>query len=100
MPTYIYETIPTDPKQKPRRFEVEQRMSAAALTTDPESGLPVRRVITGGLGFIGAADKSAPEPGPCGMGGCGLGGDGPCGMGGECPMPSGGGHMCGPGCDH
>ena len=66
MPTYVYETIPSDPTQKPRRFELEQRMSAAPLTHDPDTGLPVRRVISGGLGFIGAADKTAPEPGPCG----------------------------------
>ena len=100
MPTYIYETMPHDPKQKPRRFEVEQRMSEAALTSDPESGLPVRRIITGGLGFIGAADKSAPERGACGPGGCGLGGEGMCDMGGACPVLGGPGHQCGAGCEH
>lgn len=52
MATYIYETIPSNPKQKPRRFEVEQRMSEAPLKTDPETGLPVRRVITGGSGLV------------------------------------------------
>jgi predicted nucleic acid-binding Zn ribbon protein len=46
MATYIYETIPQKKGQKPRRFEVEQKMSDPALTHDPESGLPVRRVIT------------------------------------------------------
>lgn len=99
MPTYVYETIPANAKQKPRRFEVEQRMSAAPLTHDPESGLPVRRVVSGGLGFIGAVDKSAPGPGPCGAGACGMGGEAPCGVPGMCGMNPGG-HMCGPGCDH
>ena len=52
MATYLYETIPNNPKQKPRRFEVVQKMSDSALKTDPESGLPVRRIITGGSGWI------------------------------------------------
>ena len=52
MATYLYETILKNPKQKPRRFEVVQKMSDSALKTDPESGLPVRRIITGGSGWI------------------------------------------------
>jgi predicted nucleic acid-binding Zn ribbon protein len=52
MTTYVYETIPTNPKSKPRRFEVEQKMSDPPLKTDPETGLPVRRVITGGSGLV------------------------------------------------
>ena len=52
MATYIYETIPTKKGQKARRFEIVQKMSDAALTHDPESGLPVRRVIVGGSGNI------------------------------------------------
>lgn len=52
MAIYIYETIPKKPKGKPRRFEVEQKMSDAPLKTDPQSGLPVRRVITGGSGLV------------------------------------------------
>ena len=47
MPTYVYETIPTDPTAKPRRFEVFQRMLDDPLQTDPESGHPVRRIISG-----------------------------------------------------
>ena len=60
MPIYIYETIPTDPRQAPRRFEVQQRMADAPLKTDPDSGLPVRRVITGGLEIPRAS--AAPKP--------------------------------------
>ena len=52
MATYIYETIPNDPKGKPRQFEVQQKMSDPPLKVDPETGLPVRRVITGGSGNI------------------------------------------------
>ncbi len=52
MAAYIYETIPKNPKQKPRRFEVQQSMKDAALTHDPQTGEPVRRVITGGCGNI------------------------------------------------
>ncbi len=52
MPTYEYETISADPK-KVRRFEVQQRMSEAPLTKDPETGEAVQRVISGGLGFTG-----------------------------------------------
>jgi predicted nucleic acid-binding Zn ribbon protein len=52
MATYIYETIPKKKGQKPRRFEVVQKMSDAALTHDPKTGEPVRRVIVGGCGNI------------------------------------------------
>jgi predicted nucleic acid-binding Zn ribbon protein len=45
MATYIYETIPKKPKEKPRRFEVEQSMSDPPLKKDPKTGLPVRRII-------------------------------------------------------
>lgn len=52
MATYVYETVPSKKGQRPRRFEVEQKMSDPPLTKDPETGLPVRRVITGGSGNI------------------------------------------------
>lgn len=48
MATYVYETIPQKPGQKARRFEIEQKMSEPALTKDPKTGEPVRRVIVGG----------------------------------------------------
>ena len=64
MATYIYETIPKNPKQKPRRFEVVQKMTDAPLTKDPETGLPVRRVISGGSGMVthGASILSMKNP--------------------------------------
>lgn len=52
MATYVYETVPGKKGVKPRRFEVEQKMSDPALTKDPQTGLPVRRIITGGSGNI------------------------------------------------
>lgn len=64
MPTYIYETLPSQPGQSPRRFEIRQSMNDAPLTQHPETGEPVRRVIAGGYGFI--AQKAAPPPQPCG----------------------------------
>lgn len=53
MPTYIYETIPSDSDSQPRRFEVFQRMTDSALEFDPETGDRVKRVITGGQGIKG-----------------------------------------------
>jgi predicted nucleic acid-binding Zn ribbon protein len=52
MATYVYETIPDKAKVRPRRFEVEQRMSDPPLKVDPKTGLPVRRVISGGSGIV------------------------------------------------
>jgi len=48
MATYVYETIPQKKGQKPRRFEIEQKMSDPALTHDPKTGQPVQRIIIGG----------------------------------------------------
>lgn len=52
MAVYVYETIPTKKGQKPRRFEVEQKMSDPPLKKDPKTGLPVKRVIVGGSGLV------------------------------------------------
>ncbi len=49
MPTYVYETIPSDPSEEATQIEVYQSISADALTEHPETGQPVRRVITGGI---------------------------------------------------
>ncbi len=73
MPTYVYETIPGNPDDKPRRFEVFQRMTDDALTRDPDSGEPVRKIITGGIGVkLGVlkrstvVDKKSPAATACG----------------------------------
>jgi predicted nucleic acid-binding Zn ribbon protein len=52
MATYVYETIPPDPKVRSRRFEVEQKMSDPPLKKDPRTGWPVRRIIVGGSGLV------------------------------------------------
>jgi predicted nucleic acid-binding Zn ribbon protein len=52
MATYVYETIPANPEEQPRRFEMQQKMSDPALKTDPQTGEPVRRIITGGSGLV------------------------------------------------
>ncbi len=73
MATYIYETIPQQPGSEPRRFEVRQSMNDAPLTRDPETGDPVRRVITGGYGFVAQrASSSSPAP-TASSGGCAPG---------------------------
>ena len=74
MATYIYETIPATADEKPERFEVQQSMKDAPLTQHPESGKPVRRVITGGYGFS-VSGSSSPTPSgghSCCGGSCGC----------------------------
>ena len=49
MPTYVYR------RSDGTTFEIQQRMTEPALATDPETGLPVERVISGaGLVFKGS----------------------------------------------
>lgn len=54
MATYVYETIPTQPDEAPLRFEVVQSMKEAPLHRHPDTGEPVRRVISGGYGVMRA----------------------------------------------
>lgn len=82
MATYVYETIPQKPGDTVRRFEVSQSMRDEPLTHDPDSGLPVKRVILGGFGIM--TKGSAPMAQGCG--------------GGECALPAPGGHVCAGGC--
>ncbi len=72
MPTYVYETIPQSANETPQRFELKQSMSEKPLTQHPESGAPVRRIISGGTGILGGGGVSpAPSGGSCGTG-CGC----------------------------
>ncbi|MBT5031141.1 MAG: zinc ribbon domain-containing protein [Proteobacteria bacterium] len=73
MPTYVYQTIPSNSEHKPRLFEVFQRMTDATLTNDPVSGEPVKRVVTGGGGIklkglkrSTSVDKTSPAATACG----------------------------------
>jgi len=77
MPTYVYETIPQKPRQKPLRFEIKQSMMDATLTRHPDTGAPVRRVIAGGIGVItqrSTTPRRSGGGGCCGGGGCACGG--------------------------
>ncbi|MFG0264691.1 MAG: hypothetical protein ACF8AM_05985 [Rhodopirellula sp. JB055] len=68
MPTYVYETIPQNECEEPVEFEIVQRMADDALTKHPETGQPVRRVITGGLSIPISSKK-----GGCCDSGCSCG---------------------------
>jgi predicted nucleic acid-binding Zn ribbon protein len=76
MATYTYETIPVAPDESVRTFEIRQSMKDSALTHHPETGEPIRRVITGGLGIM-SSGKGGPSSGTSGGHGCGAG----CGCG-------------------
>ena len=73
MTTYVYETIPSKAEEKPRYFEIKQAMDARPLTTHPETGEPIRRVVLGGFGLL-----SSRVPVESSSGGC-CGGTGCCG---------------------
>lgn len=75
MPIYVYETIPAAAGAAPERFEVRQSMSEAPLTRHPDSGEPVRRVLSGGLVMFtnGQAGDQCGVPGGAPGGGCGSG---------------------------
>ncbi|MBI2515651.1 MAG: zinc ribbon domain-containing protein [Opitutae bacterium] len=68
MATYVYETVPPRPGETPRRFEVVQSMKDIPLTRHPDTGEPVRRVITGGYGLMGVGEKTPPAAAPCSPG--------------------------------
>lgn len=61
MATYIYETIPQRTGDTPRRFEVVQSMKDTPLSRHPDTGEPVRRVISGGFGYM---EKAGPKVTP------------------------------------
>ena len=64
MPTYVYETIPEKKGERAVQFEVKQSMKDAPLKTHPETGVPVRRLISGGYGFTGSS-KGISDHGCC-----------------------------------
>ena len=78
MAIYVYETIPQHPGETAEQFEVKQSMKDAPLTQHPTSGKPVRRIITGGYGLIGAntgrsqsgREEAKPKPEHQHSGGC------------------------------
>ena len=52
MPTYVYETIPQSADELPVRFEIKQGMNDPKLTEQPDTGKPVRRIISGGFAIF------------------------------------------------
>jgi len=70
MPTYLYETVEASPVQ----FEVKQSMRDEPLTRHPETGVPVRRIISGGYGILQKGAAPARPPGCDNRGGCGCAG--------------------------
>jgi hypothetical protein len=79
MATYVYETIPKHPDELPMRFEVIQSMKDRPLQRHPDTGDPVRRVISGGFGLMGLGAKDVAVPQATRGGGCGCGGACMCG---------------------
>jgi predicted nucleic acid-binding Zn ribbon protein len=75
MAVYVYETIPDREGGTVRTYEIRQSMKDTALTTHPETGEPIRRVITGGLGIM-TSSKGGPAPRPASGGACCGGGCG------------------------
>lgn len=59
MPVYVYETTDDGPA---RAFELYQSIKDKALVVDPETGRPVRRVITGGMEMPRAKADPARKP--------------------------------------
>ena len=72
MTTYVYETIPSKPSEKPRYLEIQQSMKDAALTTHPETGEAIRRVVLVGFGVL-SSGKSESHKAPSGQSHCGPG---------------------------
>ena len=69
MPTYVYETV----KHPARRYEIKQSMKDDALRVHPETGEEIRRVITGGFGYMAKGGAgAAPSAHGCGSGSCGC----------------------------
>lgn len=72
MPTYLYETVPAAGNGAAKRFEVKQSFSDPPLEVHPETGVPVRRVISGGMGLVTRSGAELPEQG-CGPESCRCG---------------------------
>jgi predicted nucleic acid-binding Zn ribbon protein len=78
MAVYVYQTIPSKEGEPVRTYEIRQSMKDAALAKHPETGEPIRRVITGGFGVMTSSKGASPVPSPtsgshCCGGGCGCG---------------------------
>ena len=70
MPNYIYETIPRYSSEKTTRFEFFQWMKDTPLTKHPQTGQPVRRVISGGIRVSQEKSNSPLASSCCSSGSC------------------------------
>jgi predicted nucleic acid-binding Zn ribbon protein len=68
MPVYVCETISQSDAHVPHTFELRQSMSEPCLTVHPDTGVPVRRVLSGGLATFTGPAAATPMRGG---GGCG-----------------------------
>ena len=74
---YLYETVPNAEGAEVTRYEIKQSIHDQALDRHPETGVPIRRVIVGGMGFItGKSGSSKPAISRPSHGGCGCGSGG------------------------
>lgn len=70
MPTYVYETIPQNESEQPVQFEIRQKMADKPLTEHPDTGQPVRRIITAAASVGSSKGDSS---GGCCASKCGCG---------------------------
>lgn len=68
MPVYVYQSVPQREDEPTERFEIYQSIHAEPLKVHPETGVPLRRVIMGGM-FIpknAGAQRTSTGGGCCG----------------------------------
>ena len=65
MTTYIYETIPATPGEKPKHYEIQQHITDLPLFQHPETGEQIRRVVIGGIGILKKGDAAGKSSNPC-----------------------------------
>ncbi|MAE26235.1 MAG: hypothetical protein CMI64_11225 [Pedosphaera sp.] len=70
MPTYVYEIIPDNPSQPSDTFEYKQGMNDKPISVHPETGQPVRRVVTGGFILNSSVNDSSGGSSCCNSGSC------------------------------
>ena len=74
MSLYVYETVPQKPGAKTRHYEIKQNLGDAPLTTHPETGEPIRRVVLGELGELTLPERKRTVDANSGSScGCGCG---------------------------
>lgn len=74
MPIYVYQTTPGEAGGKPKYYEIRQRMMDGPLSTHPDTGEAIQRVILGQFGILtsgrNAGGGKRGRPSDCGPGCC------------------------------